>query len=120
MEHAVNRNGEPFSVVVYALTTAGRQPTVALERARAYAADNGWRVAAAVFDDCGMTEPFERDAWNEALRMLRSAHAQGVVTVDRSAVSTNDAEYEQVLLWLQDHHSFLEHVPASWHPSVDT
>ncbi|BBA96091.1 hypothetical protein RVR_1231 [Actinacidiphila reveromycinica] len=120
VEHAVSRSGEPFVVVLYALTTAGRQPTASLERARMYAAEKGWRIAGAAFDDCGMTEPNERPAWNQALRLLRGARAQGIVTVDRSSVSTNDTEYEQALLWLQDRRSFLEHVPIDWHPSPIT
>jgi hypothetical protein len=120
VEGAVSRNGGPFSVVLYALTTAGKEPTATLERVRAYAAAQGWRVADAVFDDCGMTDPNERAGWTKALGLLRSAHAQGVVTVDRSAVSTNDPEYEQALRWLQDHRSFLEHVPLGWRPAIRT
>jgi hypothetical protein len=113
---AVKCSGGPFSVVLYALTTSGKEPTATLERVRAYATAQGWRVADVAFDDCGMTEPNERAGWTKALGLLRSAHAQGVVTVDRSAVSTNDAEYEQVLRWLQDRRSFLEHVPLGWRP----
>jgi hypothetical protein len=118
-ENAVNRGGEPFSVVVYALTTTGRRPTSALARAEAYAHDRGWRVIREVFDDYGVTNPRERHGWAGTLSLIRGAHAQGVVTVDQSAVSDVGSEYEQALLWLLDHFSFLAHVPAEWSSAAD-
>ncbi|MFF3460518.1 hypothetical protein ACFYXH_40845, partial [Streptomyces sp. NPDC002730] len=106
----------PFTVIVYALTNVrGERPVRALERAQAYARYMRWRVVAGSFyDDCGMTDPMERPDLTRALRAVAGGFAQGIVTVDRAAVSAADGEYENALTFLRDHHSFLAHVPPDF------
>lgn len=113
-ESAVRRTGGRFSVVVYALTTAGNMPESSLDRAEQYARSCGWRVVQKIYDDCGMTEPTQRPGWREVLSLIRGASAQGVVTVDSSSVSSAPGEYEGELRWLLEHLSFLAHVPGDW------
>jgi hypothetical protein len=116
-EAMANREKGAVSVVLYALTTVGKNPDEALSRAKAYADQMGWRTANVLFDDCGMTAPATRDGWRKAIDHVAGGYAHGILTVNRSAVGASDSEYEQVLQWLRLRVVFLAHVPQQWRPS---
>jgi hypothetical protein len=113
VEGAITRNGAPYKVVVYALVLHGEDPADILGVAEAYALQRGWRVIGRLSDESGRAQPWEREGWRQALKTLRGGFGQGVVTVDRTAVSVADEPYEQTLHWLLDHFSFVEHVTPS-------
>jgi hypothetical protein len=109
---AVNRADATYKVVLYASVAAGHDPFQALALAEEYAQERGWQVVARLTDDATDAKPWEREEWREILKALRGGFAQGVVTVDRSAVSPADEPYEQTLRWLLDHFSFVAHVQS--------
>lgn len=108
-----------FKVVAYALTTVHHVPTNTLGRVRAYAAHKGWRVhSEPLWDGCGMTRPLERTEWQRAERLVAGGYVHGILTLDQSAVSTDNGEYEEVLNRLESRPAFIAHVPPEWRPSV--
>ncbi|MGW3627806.1 hypothetical protein [Streptomyces sp. NPDC000880] len=113
VEGAITRNGAPYKVVAYALVPRGEDPAGALALAEAHALQRGWRVIGQLSDEYGRAHPWERAGWRQTLKTLRGGFGQGVVTVDRTAVSAADDQYEQTLHWLLDHFSFVEHVTPS-------
>lgn len=113
LDTAVTRPGSPYKVVLYATATAGEDPAPALTLAESYSHERGWRVVGRFVDEAADTLPWTREEWPKALRTLRGGFAQGLVTVDRSAVSAADEPYEQTLIWLLDHFSFVQHVAPS-------
>jgi hypothetical protein len=113
VEAAAVGAGGGFKAVVYALT-CGNEPVGTLARVKAYAVHRGWEVSRSLHDTCGMTDPVERPGWLEAMRLVAGGFAQVVVTLDRSAVSCSDVEYEEALAGLRTYRSFLAHVPADW------
>ncbi|MGW0825213.1 hypothetical protein [Streptomyces sp. NPDC002845] len=110
MDAAVRREGARYQVVVYAVVPAGDDPAAALELAEAYARERDWCVIDRLVDEPGNSRPWAREEWRRVLKALRGGFAQGVVTIDRSAVSLADEPYEQTLHWLLDHFSFVAHV----------
>lgn len=116
IDAAVTKPGAPYKVVLYATATAGEDPAPALMMAETYSQERGWRVIGRFVDEATDTPPWTREEWPKALRTLRGGFAQGLVTVDRSAVSPVDEPYEQTLHWLLDHFSFVAHVRS--YPAV--
>jgi hypothetical protein len=113
VDGAITRKGAPYKVVVYALVPHGEDPADALAVAESYALQRGWRVIGRLSDESGHAQPWNRAGWRQALKALRGGFGQGVVTIDRTAVSVADEPYEQTLHWLLDHFSFVEHVTPS-------
>lgn len=108
-----------FTVVVYALASLNDEPRGRLQHLRAYAAHRGWRLhRESLWDCCGLTRPLDRTSWLRALELVAGGLVQGIVTLTRSAVSTNDAEYERALDHLGTYRAFLEHVPCEWQPDL--
>lgn len=110
LEIAVGRADAPYKVLLYAAVPTGEDPAPSLELAEAYAVEHGWRVTDRLVDRVATPEPWARQQWRCALKALRGGFAQGIVTVDRSAVSAADEPYEQTLHWMLDHFSFVAHV----------
>lgn len=109
---AVSRADATYKVVLYASVATGLDPCPALDLAEEYAHKQRWQVVARFADAATYARPWEREEWREILKALRGGFAQGVVTVDRSAVSPADEPYEQTLRWLLDHFSFVAHVQS--------
>lgn len=108
LDAAVAHPGTPYKVVLYANTAMG-DPARSLAVAETYAHDCGWHVVGRFVDVTADAQPWARKEWLKVLHKLRGGFAQGVVTDDRSAVSAADEPYEQTLLWLFDHFSFVAH-----------
>ncbi|MFP1628864.1 hypothetical protein ACLB9X_27655 [Streptomyces sp. 5K101] len=110
VDTAITKPGAPFKVVLYATAPAGQDPAPALTLAERYSHERGWHVVGRFVDEAADTPPWTREEWPKALRTLRGGFAQGLVTIDRTAVSPADEPYEKTLHWLLDHFSFVAHV----------
>lgn len=121
IQEAAVRPRTGFKVVMYALTTSDHAPTQTIGRLRAYAGEMNWRVHPTVFYDSQATaDPLGRPAWTRAVSIVAGGFAQGVVTLDRAVVSTDERRYEEALNLFRDFQSFLAHVPHDWQQSHPT
>lgn len=111
------RRRGPIKVVLYAMVSSRFGVGDGMEQAQAYAVSQGWRIAGAFSDDLDVGGAEELPGWARASSAVARGFANGILTLDRSSLSLDDNTYESVLDWLNEHGSFLVHVPVAWHPS---
>ncbi|MFF8880738.1 hypothetical protein [Streptomyces flaveolus] len=109
LDAAVVNPATPCKVVLYSTAAAGADTGHSLALAEDFAQNCGWRVVGRFADEDADGRPWTRREWQKALSALRGGFAQGVVTLDRSTVAPTDELYEETLLWLLDHFSFVAH-----------
>lgn len=115
---ALARRRGPVKVVLYAMASSESAVSDRLERTRAYALSQGWKIAGAFSDDPDVEAPEGLPGWAEASSAVTRGFANGILTLDRSSLSIADDDvYETVLDWLNERGSFLAHVPTEWRPS---
>lgn len=90
-----------------------------MERLRAYVQHRQWRLhPAALWDTCGPINPQDRPGWSRALGLVLSGFAQGIVTLDPQAVSSDVGQYVAALEDFRAFQGFLAHVPHAWSPAT--
>ncbi|MFD7015229.1 hypothetical protein [Streptomyces sp. NPDC059928] len=95
-------------VITYVRTMPGIDPAPLQELLRAEAKRRGWEVRAwqELVDRCGQRAPQASDQWRKARKMLHEGFADGVLVLDRSHISRDDAEYEVELRFVHQRMCF--------------
>ncbi|WP_189765775.1 hypothetical protein [Streptomyces xanthochromogenes] len=90
----------PRRVITYVQTTPGVDPKPLQDLLRAEAVRRGWEVRAwqELVDRHGPQAPQASEQWRKARKLMHEGFADGVLVLDRSHISPDDAEYE-VELW---------------------
>ncbi|MGW1887771.1 hypothetical protein [Streptomyces sp. NPDC001970] len=93
-------------VVAYVRTLNGVDPAPVFQVLKQEATKRGWQVGRRLHDKTGPLAPQQSPGWLLARRLMHEGFADGVLVLDRSHISENDAEYEEELHFVADRHCF--------------
>ncbi|MEU6708627.1 hypothetical protein [Streptomyces wuyuanensis] len=93
-------------VVAYVRTLKGGDPAPLFQVLEDEASVRGWQVGHRLHDETGPLAPQRSPRWLQARKLMHEGFADGVLVLDRSHISDNDAEYETELNFVADRHCF--------------
>ncbi|MEW1550489.1 hypothetical protein [Streptomyces tsukubensis] len=92
------RTGTPaLRVILYVLTTVGKDPGGHFTELQGLAARSPWTVTGRASDSCGDSDPPLRPGWTQALKLIATGRADAVASVSRTAISPHPGPYLQAL-----------------------